>query len=308
MPSVAVADGWNVGPVRDKIAFVIDDYLARLGLEREAPSADALQRLHRAHVERVPYETVWIHMGERYSCSPEESLARIARTSRGGYCFHLNGAFSKLLAALGYGVVHHVGGVHGPDGPSETAMTNHLVLTVHGLPSGDNPTGDWYVDVGLGDALYDPLPLRSGVYEEPPFRLELTETPGGVGDWHLTHDAKGSFPGMAWRSAPAEIAAFEAMNTELSTSPDSGFVKTLSVQRRSARAVDILRGATLLRVGDSAAECTLESAQELTAALGDVFGFDIDKFSNEGLTALWERVHAAHLAWATNLAEKAEHG
>src|SRR5438270_11139622 len=115
----------------DNINRVIDLYLRRLGLEREPPSVPALHRLHRAHVERVPYETVWIHTGDRYSCSAEESLARIARTSRGGYCFHLNGAFSELLAALGYRVVRHVGGVHGPDGPSKQAMTNHLVLTVH---------------------------------------------------------------------------------------------------------------------------------------------------------------------------------
>ncbi|HEY2428203.1 MAG TPA: arylamine N-acetyltransferase [Acidimicrobiales bacterium] len=276
---------------------MIDEYLFRLRVEREAPSADALRRLHRAHVQRVPYETVWIHMGERYGCSAEESLARIAGTSRGGYCFHLNGAFSELLAALDYDVVRHVGGVHGPDGPSDQAMTNHLVLTVHGLPSGDNPAGDWYVDVGLGDALFEPLPLRAGVYEQPPFRLELDETPGGVGDWHLTHDPAGSFPGMAWRSAPAELAMFEPMNTELSTSPESGFVKTLSVQRRSARAVDVLRGAVLLRVGDGAHQRTLTSGAELTETLNTVFGFDLDDFSPDALDALWDRVHAAHQAW-----------
>ena len=39
-------------------------YLRRLGLEAEPPSVDALQRLHRAQVERVPYETMWIHAGE----------------------------------------------------------------------------------------------------------------------------------------------------------------------------------------------------------------------------------------------------
>lgn len=282
---------------------VIDDYLSRLGLQREPPSVDGLYRLHRAHVERVPYETVWIHTGEHYSCSPEESLARIARTSRGGYCFHLNGAFSELLAALGYHVARHVGGVHGPEGPNEEAMTNHLVLTVHDLPSADNPGGDWYVDVGLGDALYDPLPLRAGVYEQPPFRLALAETPNGVGDWHLAHDPAGSFPGMAWRSNQTDLSSFDATNTYLSTSPDSGFVKILSVQRRSAAAVDILRGLLLIRRGQGAYERTLESADELTATLRDVFGFDLDEFTDGSLTTLWKRAHAAHLAWASGGAD-----
>jgi N-hydroxyarylamine O-acetyltransferase len=276
---------------------VIDDYLRRLGVERQPPSVDALYRLHRAQVERVPYETLWIHTGQLYSCSAQESLARIALTSRGGYCFHLNGAFSELLAALGYRVVRHVGGVHGPDGPSLEAMTNHLVLTVHDLPSEQNPSGDWYVDVGLGDALHDPLPLRAGMYSQPPFQLALAETPGGVGDWHLTHDPKGSFPGMAWRSAPTDLSAFEMMNTQLSTSPESGFVKMLSVQQRSATVVDIMRGLRLIRLGDGAQERTLESAQELTAALGDVFGFDRRDFADGALDALWDRAYKTHLEW-----------
>ena len=38
-------------------------------------------------------------------------------------------------------------------------MDNHLVLTVSGLPTDDNAAGVWYVDGGLGDVLYDPLPL-----------------------------------------------------------------------------------------------------------------------------------------------------
>ena len=161
-------------------------------------------------------------------------------------------------------------------------MTNHLVLTVHGLPSAGNPAGDWYVDVGLGDALFEPQPLRAGTYHQPPFTLRLEETPGGVGDWHLTHDPAGSFPGMAWRNAPTDLSAFEAMNTFLSTSPESGFVRTLSLQRRHAGAVDILRGLVLLRVGDGAGERTLRSPDEL----------------GEGtLGALWERTRAAHLAW-----------
>ena len=91
----------------------------------------------------------------------------------GGYCFHLNGAFSELLWSLGYDVTRHVGGVHGPDGPDEGALTNHLVLTVSGLPTDDNESGDWYVDAGLGDALHEPVPLRPATFEQGPFALSL---------------------------------------------------------------------------------------------------------------------------------------
>ena len=183
-------------------------YLRRLGVEAEPPSVDGLRRLHRAHVERVPYETFWIHLDQAWGIEPEASLRRIARDGRGGYCFQLNGSLSLLLDALGYRVTRHVGGVHGPDGPSVEALTNHLVLVVHGLPDEDSPDGRWYVDAGLGDALHEPLPLVPGTYQQGPLRFELRATDDGVGDWHLTHDPVGSFPGMSFRAEPTGMDAF----------------------------------------------------------------------------------------------------
>ena len=125
----------------------------------ENPSVEGLQRLHRRHVERIPYETMWIHLGEAWGIDAVDAVVRIARQGRGGYCFHLNGAFSELLRSLGYAVTRHVGGVHGAGGPDEEMMSNHLVLTVSGLPANQNPSGTWYVDAGLGDALHQALPL-----------------------------------------------------------------------------------------------------------------------------------------------------
>ena len=214
--------------VRPRGSMSVDDraaYLARLGLEAEPPSAEALIRLHRAQVEQVPYETLWIHTGQRWGVDLDESVARIANVRRGGYCFHLNGAFSVLLESLGYDVTRHVGGVHGPVRVPEQEMANHLVLTVAGLPTDDNPRGTWYVDAGLGDALHEPTPLVAGPLEQPPFSMRLDETPGDVGDWHLTHGEAGGFAGMAWHSAPATIDDFRDKHEWLSTAPESGFVR-----------------------------------------------------------------------------------
>lgn len=274
-----------------------DRYLARLGVEAEPPSAEALARLHRAHVERVPYETLWIHLGQGWDLDPATSLARIAATRRGGYCFHLNGALAHLLAALGYRVTHHVGGVHGPDGATEAEMTNHLVLVVHDLPTAAHPAGTWYVDVGLGDALHEPLPLRAGSYAQGPFRYTLTETPEAVGDWHLGHDRRGGFTGMAWRSDPIGLDAFADRHRWLSTSPDSGFVKVLTAQRRDSTGVDCLKGLWLRRIEDATTESTLASLGELVEVLTDRFGLDLSSVDPDQLTALWDRLHRAHLRW-----------
>lgn len=194
-------------------------------------------------------------------------------------------------------MTRHVGGVHGPVGATKAEMANHLVLTVGGLPTDANPGGTWYVDAGLGDALHEPLPLVAGAYDRGPFHLQLRETPGAVGDWHLTHDPAGGFTGMAWRSGPARIDAFAERHAWMSTSPESGFVKVLTVQRRDATGVDILRGLTLARVGDGAAESTLATRDELTDVLGDLFGLDLGPVDRNGRQTLWAKVHAAHEAW-----------
>jgi N-hydroxyarylamine O-acetyltransferase len=272
-------------------------YLARLGLEAEPPSVDALFRLHRAQVEHVPYETLWIHLGQSWGIDPVESAHRVARSTRGGYCFHLNGAFAELLSSLGYAVTRHVGGVHGPVAATEQKMANHLVLSVAGLPSDDNPDGTWYVDAGLGDALHEPTPLASAVYAQGPFTLRLDETPGAIGDWHLTHDPAGSFAGMAWRSAPATMAAFAEKHEWLSRAPDSGFVRVLNLQRRDATGVDILRGCVLQRVGEGRYSRDLTTRAELDDALADVFGMDLPAIDADRLAAAWDRAQRTHESW-----------
>jgi arylamine N-acetyltransferase len=273
-------------------------YLDRLGLDAEPPSVDALQRLHRAQVERVPYETMWIHAGEAWDIDVGSSVERIVRAGRGGYCFHLNGAFSALLQSLGYAVTRHVGGVHGPAGPDREMLTNHLVLTVADLPTSDNPSGVWYVDAGLGDALHEALPLLAGEHDSGPFRLALEEVADGVGDWHLTHDPAGDFTGMSWQSAPASMADFAERHAWLSTSRDSGFVQVATAQRRDATGVDVMRGLVLTRVGAGTGPAEpLTDRSDWFAALADVFGLRFDGAPTDRLDTLWERVLAAHLRW-----------
>ena len=276
-------------------ADAVHAYLKRLGLDAEPPSADALFRLHRAHVERVPYETVWLHLGQPWTIDPPDSVERIARRSRGGYCFMLNGAFSELLRALGYDVGRHVGGVHGEDGPTEESMANHLVLSVAGLPADDNPEGVWYVDAGLGDALHEPLPLRAGVYVQGPFTYRLAATPGEIADWRFTHDARGSFRAMSWRAPSVEMPAFAQQHLRLSTEPDSLFVQYLIVQRRDAGGVDILVGLGLRRVdGTDTKPQVLTDRADWFAALHDVFGLRFDGVDPAALDRLWSTQLAAY--------------
>jgi N-hydroxyarylamine O-acetyltransferase len=293
----------------------VGGYLARLGLaDPGRPSVQALFDLHRAHVERVPYENLEIHLGRPTTVDPVESAERIVRRRRGGYSFHLNGAFATLLSALGYRVRWHVGGVQNSLAEpvaSGRPSGNHLALTVHGLTAEDCPDGVWFVDVGLGDAVHEPLPLRAGVFRQGPFSYALDRSSAVPFGWRFDHDPSGSFAGMDFAPGSASPGDFAATHVRLSTSPDSPFVRTVAVQRRDASGVDTLRGRVLIRfegtpeAGGVRREEELSSSASWYAALAEVFGLTLDDVPAARRQALWERVCRAHEAWAAAAAVRA---
>jgi N-hydroxyarylamine O-acetyltransferase len=278
-------------------------YLLRLGLDAPGePSVAGLRALHAAHVEKIAYEALDIQLGRVTSIDPLDSVARVTERRRGGYCYHLNGAFSMLLRALGYDVRWRRVGVQlradlVPPGP---ARANHLGLTVHGLPDEESPSGDWLVDVGLGDALHEPLPLRAGDYRQGPLRFQLRPSQLVPGGWRFEHDPQGSFIGMDFGLREATVADFTERHVLLSTEPDSGFVRTCAVQRRDRTGLDLLTGCVLRRIGDDARPLRIiEDQDEWFAVLRDVFGLDPTDLDEADRAALWERVQATHQAWLT---------
>jgi len=266
-------------------------YLTTLGVRRRAPSVEALHELHAAHVARVPYETLWLHLGEQWGIRPADSFHRIAHRGRGGYCFHLNGALGELLSILGYRVTMVPAGVHNaPDEPA--APDGHLLLVVGDLPTDDHPDGRWYVDAGLGDGPRLPLPLRDGVDHQG----TETWTMSALGDdaWRLGRPAGGSFDGVSFSLTPVGIEHFEARHAYHRTSPESGFARTPTAQRRHATGTDIMRGLVLTRTADGVVDVeTFQRPQDWADALAAVFGLR-PAVPAAAMTALWDRMIAAH--------------
>ncbi len=76
------------------------------------------------------------------------------------------------------------------------------------------------------------------------------------------------------------------------------FVKTLTVQRRDAAGVDVVRGQVLSRVAETAtAGRTLDTQTEWFDVLADVFDLTLDDVDAAARAHLWQRVHTTHQAW-----------
>ena len=281
---------------------LVRPYLQRIGADAAPPSLTELRALHRAHQCSLAHESTWIHLGDSWDIDPAAAVARFVGSGRGGYCYHLNGAFASLLRALDYDVTMHLGAVHGPDGPTD-GLGNHMVLQVAGLPDDTNPGGRWYVDVGLGEGLLEPLPLVPGTYRQEPIGYEVLAAPADApvehGDWRLRVDHPDcNVKFVAFDSTPVALDAFAADHVEQSSAPTSMFVSLLLAHRRDETGVDSLIGLVLGRVESGRTQQVLDDRADWFAALADVFGVSLLDVDDDRRDALWRETHSAHEAWS----------
>ena len=222
-------------------------YLRCVGLpEGLAPNVENLVRIHRAHLDALPYENLATMLGRPPSVDPAASLTRIDQVGRAGYCFHHNGAAELVLRALGYDVVRRHSSVYSSEEGRASTALNHLALEVRRLSTEGNPEGRWWFDVGLGDCLRDPAPLMPGPLTQGAFTYEITEVrPDG---WSFRHDPSGSFLGLEVTGRSIDQAAVDAAHQRLTTPPDGDFTRLLVVQRRGEQVADTVRGCLRTRV------------------------------------------------------------
>ena len=281
----------------------VEGYLRRLGLQRPVrPDVEWLFAVQRAHMERIPYENLEIQLGRPTSVDPAEAIGRIVR-GRGGYCFHLNGALGTLLAGVGYEVTRHLGDVRGraSDQHAPELTINHQVLTV--VCEGER----WFLDAGLGDSPYEPMPLRAGyAARQGPFTYGMERWSGRAGGWRFVHDPRAeSFVSMVFAPEPVEPAAFAEAHRRLSTSPESDFVRAAVVGRRDARGADVLRGRVYYRVdGAGVSKRLLETPDEWFALLADVYGLELSDVDGPARQRLWARIAEAHELWMAGQQQK----
>jgi N-hydroxyarylamine O-acetyltransferase len=274
-----------------------DAYLRRLGFSTPPPATVAtLCALLGAQVERVPYESVWVWLGERRTINPLDSV-RYLVSGRGGYCYHQNGALATLLGWLGFTVLWHIGGVQGHPDAKPNVGGNHLALTVVDLPSDTNPSGEWFIDAGLGDGPHGPMPLRTGTYVQGPHTYRLRPSEVAPGGWRFDADSTMSLHGMDFLPGEATPADLRAEHERLQSAPGSSFVRTLVAFRRDATGVDFLRGRVLKRLGRNENTAELTTRADWQSCLADVFSLPLSDVDEPRKVELWEKVTAAHEAW-----------
>lgn len=262
---------------------LVSAYLKRLGLPQHIPvSMTGLTSLIQAHVARIPYGNVDIHTGAAVSTLDPSTSAERLLSGRGGYCFHLAPPFCALLNSIGFEANIYPGQVvNHTSAPPEPAHPNHAVVVVRCLP--DAPNEVILADVGIGDGPRSPVPLRPGVFREPPFAYGLEP----VGEsWRFVHDARGGFAHFDVDVRTAVAAEdFTESHHKLSTLPESIFVQVFMVQRVDDGLIEKLVNRTFKRLTSAGtAETLVESEAQLSALLRDTFELDLSAAERK---AIW---------------------
>ena len=137
-----------------------------------SPTEETLRRIHRAHLQSVPFENLDIFLGRKISIDEDAFACKVVESRRGGFCYELNGAFAVLLRAIGFQVTLLSAQVAREDG-TYSPEYDHLALLV-------DLEQRWLADVGFGENFLEPLVLDNGVEQHQSEGIYRLRERGGL--------------------------------------------------------------------------------------------------------------------------------
>ncbi|MBN9258360.1 MULTISPECIES: arylamine N-acetyltransferase [unclassified Mesorhizobium] len=257
----------------------LDAYLARIGIDRPVSlDAESLSRLHRAHLMAFTWEALDAFMGWPSSVAPTAAFAKMVEGRRGGWCYEMNGLLGAALAALGFRVTRLCGGVDRAK-MGDLAIGNHLTLRI----DLDRP---YLAEVGLADAIVEPVPLEVGPISQRGFDFSIMPADGG---WLRFHNhAHGLAPSFDFRPDHSDEAAIAATFGWLTQDPGSPFTNALAILRHTADGYTALQNDCLRRVTAAGiSEQRITSADHLADTLETTFDIDVPQSGRA-----WEKIQA----------------
>ncbi|MDR0812637.1 MAG: arylamine N-acetyltransferase [Oscillospiraceae bacterium] len=245
----------------------LTQYFSRIGYAGQpAPTTETLFALHTAHTQSIPFENLDVVRGRAISLNPQSLFDKLVTRRRGGYCFEMNGLFSRVLSQLGFSVTRLL--ARSVIAPGVYTAKLHEVMRV-------DVSGECFLcDVGYGnDGISAPIPLNSA---------QPQEQSGST--YRITHDEKarhilerlndgGFIPMYIFTEDECVPADFEVASHYTSTHPESFFrmmsfatmpTKTGRVTLTDGEFKTVAHGETAVR--------KLSGKDEFSEVLKDVFG------------------------------------
>ena len=217
----------------------------------------------------IPFENLDIIYGNSIVLKPERMYDKIVKRGRGGFCYELNGLFSRLLKELGYNVSLVSARVINEDGIFGQEF-DHLGIIVH---LGDKK---YLVDVGFGDSTRKPIEFPDAMSEDV------------SGKYRLVRDNLETYFLERWIDKywtcrykfslkPRELKDFSGMCRFFQTSEESHFNKSpfISLATKTGR-ITLTDKELIITDGIKKSNSKVNSKEEFEGLLGKYFGiYDI---------------------------------
>lgn len=262
----------------------LDAYLARIGVDVPLRADLAsLQIVHRAQAMAVPYEAIDVFAGRPVTQDVSSIQQKIISGHRGGWCYETNRLLAWALGALGFDVRLAMAAAYNDHLPDDS-MGNHIVAIVKLADE------EWLCDLGLGDALRGPIPLRDGQHRDGPlvFRLDRLDN----GHWRFWNHPAGDPSHFVVDPGPLDEALIARKHAELLADPASSFRQNFQVMRMGPTGSTVIYGRVLRRTTPLGVTKALVSGpDEMERLLETEFGLH-----GIEIGPLWPRILARHSA------------
>ena len=261
----------------------VGSYIERVRYDGDLkPTAEALRRLHRAHVRTIRFENLDVVLGRGVSLEMEALQDKLVRRNRDGYCYEHNLLFAALSERLGYTVTRLTARIRmGRDEPRESG---HMLLRI------DAEGSSWLADVGFGaQRLLEPIRLEDGATSEQggwTYRLDRERADA----WVLrVLRPDGWFDLYGFTLEPRRYADYAVYNYYTSTSPDSPFVRGVVVMQTEPHRRRTLIGRRLTAAyPDGSIEHRELSGAEPVDTLRGTFGITLKPEEEASLRSIYE--------------------
>jgi N-hydroxyarylamine O-acetyltransferase len=259
-------------------------YLQRIGFSGDArPDLSTLRQIHRRHLAAIPYENLDVQLGRKVGFDLDAIYGKLVSARRGGWCYEMNGLLAWALERIGFRVTRLAGAVV-RDKAGDESIGSHLALCVQL----DNP---YLADVGFGDGLIEPAPIREGSFRQDAFdfRLERIEDSW----WRFHNQPHGGAPSFDFQLSAAPQERLSARCEWLQSAEESPFVQNAVCQRYIDGRLVAMRGRAFKSVRGTVVEKrTIDTLEQYQRVLRDEFDIELAEAK-----LLWDKVSVRHQAW-----------
>ncbi len=249
--------------------FSLPAYCERIGYHGELrPDFATLKALMQHQLRSVPFENLDVLAGKPVSLNPDDIVAKIISSRRGGYCYEINGLFSMALTALG--MEWQFVAARPMFYPVKRPRTHAaLVVKLDGT--------EWLCDLGFGSY---------GIRE--PLRLDVLDTPvkqdcdsfmlsREKGDLILKALVDGEWQNQyGFNLCPVEWIDFAPANWMNSTHPDAVFTQKPLIVRFTENGRNILFGDAFKQVSGETMSTRSITPDEQAMILAEYFGLKME--------------------------------